>query len=74
MTDQEFDRRITRLTEHQEALAESQELLAATVLELGSIVRGMLTDRAEQRERDKRHMQALAQFLSSWAGNGEQQG
>ena len=68
MTNEEFDRRMDRLTERQEALAESVEMLNHGFVELSSIVRGNITAIKEQRERDKQYFRALARLLESWAG------
>ena len=69
MTNEEFDARIARMDERLQALAESQELLQHTVLEAGSILRGLALNTKEQRDRDKQYFHFLAQLLDSW-GNG----
>ena len=71
MTNDEFDARITRMDERLQALAESQELLQHTVLEAGSILRGLLLDTKERRERDQQYFHFMAQLLESWGGNGD---
>lgn len=71
MTNEEFDRRIKRLTERQQVLAESAELMQGSVSDLGAIVSNMVADTKERRERDHQHFIALAKLLESWAGNGD---
>jgi len=68
MTNEEFDRRMDRLTERQEALAQSVEMLHDSFTELSAIVRADVTAARDQRERDRRYFHALARLLESWSG------
>lgn len=72
MTNEEFDRRIERLTERHEALAQSVELLRGSVSDLTAVARVLVNDTRERESRDRQYFRALAGLLSSWAGeNGE---
>jgi len=68
MSNEEFDKKIEKLTERHTALAESVELLRGSVSDLTAIVHAIAQDTKEQKERDKRHFTALASLLENWAG------
>ena len=53
MTNEEFDKRMDRLTERHEAMAVSMELLQSTVHELSGTMRSLVQRDAERAERDK---------------------
>ena len=68
MTNEEFDKRMDRLTERHEAMAVSMELLQSTVHELSGTMRSLVHRDADRAERDKRYLLALSGLLKSWAG------
>lgn len=68
MTNEEFDRRIERLTERHEALAQSVELLRGSVSDLTASVHAMVADTRERETRDRQYFKALAALLGSWGG------
>lgn len=63
-----IEKTLDRLTERQQALTESTQMLHDSHAELSSMVRAMVADTKEQRERDREHMRLLARVLDSWAG------
>jgi hypothetical protein len=74
MTNEEFNRRIDRLTERQQALAETAELTQASLNDLSAVVRNMVERDRMKAERSARYLSMLSDVLKAWSADSAEDG